>query len=71
MTNYSIESAYGGRALVRADDIEEVKAALALARRAGTGASLTRIDGEPIVVYPEFVFLIGEPSMPAPREDLT
>jgi hypothetical protein len=66
MTIFSVESPYGGRALVRADDIEEVKDALDAARSAGRGATLVRNDGEPVVVYPEFVFLIGEPGPPNP-----
>jgi hypothetical protein len=59
---YSVESAFGGRALVKAADIETVKSALDTARLSGTGATLVRADGEPIIVYPEFVFLIGEPT---------
>lgn len=62
---FSVESAFGGRALVTALKIEEVKDALDMARLSGTGATLTRADGEPVVVYPEFVFLIGEPVVPS------
>jgi len=58
---FSVESAYGGVALVRASSAAALKETLDDAKRNGVFALLERIDGEDILLRPEHVFLVGEP----------
>jgi hypothetical protein len=59
MKVYSIETYNGHSALARAKSMDEILDAL----RAGTDFVLfTRVDGEPLVIAPQHVFLVGEVS---------